>query len=49
MDKGIDSFNDSGTDSDVATNSQYTELQTAINKSDLEFVFFWMVASNVVG
>lgn len=40
MDKGVDSFNDSGSDSDVATNSQYTELQTAINKSDLEFVFF---------
>lgn len=40
MDKGIDSFNDSGSDSDVATNSRYTELQTAICKSDLEFVFF---------
>ena len=49
MDKGIDSFNDSGTDSDVATNSQYTELQTAINKSDLEFVFFSMAASNGIG
>ena len=49
MDKGIDSFNDSGSDSDVATNSQYAELQTAINKCDLEFVFFSMVVSNNIG
>lgn len=49
MDKGIDSFNDSGSDSDVATNSQYTELQTAIIKCDLEFVFLCLVVSYGIG
>ena len=49
MDKGIDSFNDSGSDSDVATNSQYVELQTAINKSDLETVHFCSMLSNGQG
>lgn len=40
MDKGIDSFNDSGSDSDIATNSQFSQLQNAIDKADLETVFF---------